>query len=139
MIYFMSIIGGKRLETVPVKFSESEKMELAQIAKEDDRGLGYIVRELAFRGLAAYKSDGCLKATEKELQIIEHGKTETSNAEYIGKQDPKTATIPGSRKGGLESTGHVTEKGGLMPDHSKQNFALSPQQNNQAVKKLRKA
>lgn len=70
----MSIFIGNRVETVSVKFSEREKLELEKIAKLHDRGVGYIVRELAFRGLSLYKQDGVLKLTENEEKAITNGK-----------------------------------------------------------------
>jgi hypothetical protein len=69
----MAIFGGKRLETVPVKFSESEKAELQRLAQLEDRGVGYIVRELAFRGLALYLQDRKLKISEDEEKTIQKG------------------------------------------------------------------
>lgn len=71
------IFGGKRLETVPVKFSESEKAELQRLAQLEDRGVGYIVRELTFRGLAQYIQDGKLKITEDEEKVFDVSRRQT--------------------------------------------------------------
>jgi hypothetical protein len=83
----MTVIGGKRLETVPVKFSESEKAELQRLAFLEDRGVGYIVRELAFRGLALYKQDGLLKITTDEEKTITSSNKKSApvdNAQVVG-------------------------------------------------------
>jgi hypothetical protein len=66
----VAIFGGKRLETVPVKFSELEKDFLQKIGEKDDRPLGYVVRELTLRGLTAYLSDGKLRADLSELENL---------------------------------------------------------------------
>lgn len=51
----------KRNETVPVKLSLLEKGEFEEIAGAEDRPLGYVIRELALRGKAAYRKDHRLK------------------------------------------------------------------------------
>ncbi len=80
----MAMSRGNRIETVSVKFSDREKLQLEEIANLHDRGVGYIVRELAFRGLALYKQDGLLKLTESEEKTISNGKSATNNAKIIG-------------------------------------------------------
>lgn len=69
-MYFVAIFGGKRLDTVPVKFSELEKEFLKQIGNSEDRPLGYVVRELMFRGLENYLRDNNLRADMKELEFL---------------------------------------------------------------------
>jgi hypothetical protein len=67
----MTMFTGNRVENVSVKFSDREKLELEKIANLHDRGIGYIVRELAFRGLALYKQDGNLKLTKDEEKAFD--------------------------------------------------------------------
>lgn len=57
---------GKRTLTVPVKLNEAEKAEIERISKLEDRPLGYVVRELMWRGWKLYEKDGYLRDVVKE-------------------------------------------------------------------------
>lgn len=67
-VSYMPIFEGKRLEFIGVKFNQAEKQAFERIASEEDRGVSYVVRELALRGLAHYLSDKSLKPTENEIK-----------------------------------------------------------------------
>lgn len=64
----VSNFGQKRLLTVPVKLSETEKKVFTKIAKSEDRPLGYTIRELALRGLIDFEKDRHMRVNEFELK-----------------------------------------------------------------------
>jgi hypothetical protein len=66
---------GKRVIPVPTKLSEEEKAAYLEVGSESDRPLGYVVRELALRGLVEFRKDGKLRAPMDEVAAalaVEH-------------------------------------------------------------------
>lgn len=72
----MSFLGGKRIETLPVKFSANEKKAIEKIGKEKDRPKGYVIRELMLRGLVQYWLDGELRVNQQTLETLAENKYE---------------------------------------------------------------
>ena len=56
----------KKVLTVPVKVDDPTKRAFEKIGEAEDRPLGYVVRELAVRGMALYAKDGKLRDTDAE-------------------------------------------------------------------------
>lgn len=71
----------KRNETVPVKLSGPEKELFKQIGKDNDRPLGYVIRELALRGKKLYDKDRQLKEPDGdrtvEIEPLEEARAES--------------------------------------------------------------
>jgi hypothetical protein len=84
----MPIFEGKKVLNVGVKVNEEMRQELEAIAAAEDRPMSYVVRELAVRGLALYKQDGRLKATEAEENILQ-----TANEITPAKGQPKEPRV----------------------------------------------
>lgn len=56
----------KKVVMVGVKVDEPTREMLGAVCGKEDRPLGYVVRELMLRGLAAYLRDGSLKEPPTE-------------------------------------------------------------------------
>jgi len=57
----MPVNTEKKSETILVNISPSVYNLVAQIAKTEDRKMGYVARELMMRGLSRYELDGKLR------------------------------------------------------------------------------
>lgn len=78
---------GKRVIPVPVKLSAEEKDIYEEIGAEHDRPLGYLIRELALRGLVEFRKDAKLRATDEEASAalkLSAGKVKDSHSRKVG-------------------------------------------------------
>lgn len=53
----------KKDSPLTIKVGESLKREIESIASNEDRPVGYVIRELMVRGLDLYRADGLLRSS----------------------------------------------------------------------------
>ncbi len=75
---------GKRVLPVPVKLSQEEKTAYTEIGEEADRPLGYVIRELALRGLVEFRKDAKLRASTEEAAAALAADTKVTRGKKFG-------------------------------------------------------
>ena len=78
----VAIFDNARLNTHPIKLNDEEKAVLERISKAKDRPIGYIIRELMWRGFLKFAADGIIKPTEEEAEEIDE--IASQQAPFVG-------------------------------------------------------
>jgi hypothetical protein len=71
----MPALPGKKHIVIGAKISQAEQDAFETIARNQDRSMSYVLRELAVRGMAQYFRDGHIKATADDETVIARGRS----------------------------------------------------------------